>query len=155
MNGKQNLNISIEKDELSKLLRIADPFLMIDKVYDIIPGKSGLGIKTLSNISWFYKCHFIDNPVMPGTLQQEAMLQTVIAVILSDKDLKNRNYLISKSSCNFYSKIENEGELKINAELLNYSRGGVEAKANIIFNEKKVSDGLFKLFDPSLLRINE
>ena len=59
--------------------------------------------------------------------------------------------MISKSSCNFYSKIENEGELKINAELLNYSRGGVEAKANIIFNEKKVSDGLFKLFDPSLL----
>ena len=112
MNGKQNLNISIEKEELSKLLRIADPFLMIDKVYDIIPGKSGLGIKTLSNISWFYKCHFIDSPVMPGTLQQEAMLQTVIAVI-SDKDLKNE-IICSKSSCNFYSKIENE-EIKINA----------------------------------------
>ena len=44
MNGKQNLNISIEKEELSKLLRIADPFLMIDKVYDIIPG-SGLELR--------------------------------------------------------------------------------------------------------------
>ena len=47
MNGKQNLNISIEKEELSKLLRIADPFLMIDKVYDIIPGKSGLELRLI------------------------------------------------------------------------------------------------------------
>ena len=155
MNIKKNLDITLEKEDLSKLLKIEDPFLMIDKAYNIVPGKSGLGIKILSNESWFYKCHFVGNPVMPGTLQSEAMLQTIIAIILCSGDLKKKDYLITKSSCNFYSKIEKEGELKIEAEILNNRRGAVEAKANISFNQSKVSDGSFKFFNPNEFKINE
>ncbi len=153
MNIKKDIKVTLEKDDLSKLLRIADPFLMIDKAYNIIPGKSGLGIKILSEDSWFYKCHFVDSPVMPGTLQVEAMLQTVIAVIYCSANLEDKNCLITKSSSNFYSKVEKEGELKINAEILNNNRGAIEAKANIVFNELKVSDGSFKFFNPNKLKI--
>tara|TARA_B100000965_G_scaffold406811_1_gene448905 strand:- start:3087 stop:3548 length:462 start_codon:yes stop_codon:yes gene_type:complete len=153
MNIKKDIKVTLEKDDLSKLLRIADPFLMIDKAYNIIPGKSGLGVKILSEDSWFYKCHFVDSPVMPGTLQVEAMLQTVIAVIYCSANLEDKNCLITKSSSNFYSKVEKEGELKINAEILNNNRGAIEAKANIVFNELKVSDGSFKFFNPNKLKI--
>ena len=153
MNIKKDNKIIIEKDDLSKILRISDPFLMIDKAYNITPGKSGLGSKILLKDSWFYKCHFVDAPVMPGTLQVEAMLQTVIAVIYCSTNSENKNCLITKSSSNFYSKVDKEGELKVNAEILSNNRGAIEAKANIFFNDLKVSDGSFKFFNPNKLKI--
>ena len=55
MNIKKNNKIILGKDELSKILRISDPFLMIDKAYNITPGKNGLGSKILFKDSWFYK----------------------------------------------------------------------------------------------------
>lgn len=143
----------IEKEKLSKLIRITDPFLMIDRVINLLPGKSGIGIKNISGESWFYKSHFIDEPVMPGTLQVEAMLQTIVAIIYSSSDLKYKNCLITKSSTNFYSKINTDGELKIEAKIIKNERGAIEAKANVFFNDKKSSDGLFKYFNPEELKI--
>ena len=46
--------VSLDKSQLSTLLRISDPFLMIDKVTNIIPNYSGCGSKHLNNNEWFY-----------------------------------------------------------------------------------------------------
>ena len=48
-------NINLEKKELSKLIRISDPFLMIDKIVNLIPGQSGTAIKNIGKEEWFYK----------------------------------------------------------------------------------------------------
>ena len=55
--GKEK-TISLNKTQLSTLLRIWDPFLMIDKVTNIIPSFSGRGSKHINKDEWFYKCHF-------------------------------------------------------------------------------------------------
>ena len=41
---------------------------MIDKIVNIINLKSSRGVKYIKKDSWFFKCHFLNNPVMPGTL---------------------------------------------------------------------------------------
>jgi 3-hydroxyacyl-[acyl-carrier-protein] dehydratase len=150
---KKNI-INIEKKELSKLIKISDPFLMIDRVVDLIPGQSGVGMKSINNEEWFYKSHFIDEPVMPGTLQVESMLQTIVSIVYSDLSMKNkRNCLITKSTTNFYSKICTAGDLKIEAKIIKNQRGAIEAKATVFFNNKKTSDGLFKYFNPDEFKI--
>lgn len=151
MNTKKDINLS--KNDLKKILRISEPFLMVDEVYNIIPTKSGTGLKKITQNDWFYKCHFIDEPVMPGTLQVEAMLQTIVAIIYSSPIPEDKNCFITKSSSNFFSKICEEGNLQINAEILSNNRGAIEAKANIFFNNIKVSDGSFKFFNPNKLKI--
>ena len=73
MNINKKAKLNLNKIQLSNLLRITDPFLMIDEVKNIIPGKSGDGYKHLKKNSWFYKCHFVNEPIMPGTLQIESI----------------------------------------------------------------------------------
>jgi 3-hydroxyacyl-[acyl-carrier-protein] dehydratase len=150
--GKEK-TISLNKTQLSTLLRISDPFLMIDKVTNIVPSLSGCGFKHINKDEWFYKCHFTDEPIMPGTLQIESMLQTIVAIIYSDTQLTNKNCLVTKSSANFYLKISTSGDLTINAQITKNDRGIVQAKADIYFDNKKTSDGIFKFINPDQLRI--
>ena len=153
MTIKKIKNVILLKNDLIKILKITDPFILLDKVEKVIPGKNGTGIKNLAGDEWFFKCHLIGEPMMPGTLQTEAMLQTIISVIYFSLSIEERNCLITKSSTNFFSKINKKGEMIINAEILNSRNGAVEAKATIFFNKKKVSDGIFKFFDPNKLNI--
>ena len=93
---------SLNKSKLKSILKISNPFLMIDKVQNIIFCKSGIGIKKIKKNEWFYKCHFFNNdPVMPGTLQIESMLQTTIAVLYA-KEKKNRKIFNNKKYIKFF-----------------------------------------------------
>ena len=141
------------KNNLRKILKITDPFLLLDKVEKIIPGKKGTGVKVLKENEWFFKCHLIGEPMMPGTLQTEAMLQTIISIVYFSSSKEKKNFLITKFSTNFFSKINKKGKIIINAEILNNRDGAIEAKATIFFNKKKVSGGLFKFFNPIQLNI--
>ena len=64
----------LNKKKIISLTKITEPFLMIDKIVNILDLKSATGKKRISKNSWFFKCHFINQPLMPGTLIEEAML---------------------------------------------------------------------------------
>ncbi len=51
------------------------PFLMVDKIISLIPGKEIEGIKNVSINEPFFQGHFPQAPVMPGVLIVEAMAQ--------------------------------------------------------------------------------
>lgn len=58
------------------------PFLMVDRVVDIVHGESAVGIKNVTMNEEFFQGHFPHYPVMPGVLMIEAFAQTgaVLAV---------------------------------------------------------------------------
>jgi 3-hydroxyacyl-[acyl-carrier-protein] dehydratase len=58
------------------------PFLMIDKVVDIIPDVSATGIKNVSINEPFFQGHFPRQPVMPGVLIIESMAQTAAVLVV-------------------------------------------------------------------------
>ena len=57
------------------------PFLLIDKVRDIVPHKSGVGIKNVTFNEPHFQGHFPNKPVMPGVTIVEAMAQTAAVVV--------------------------------------------------------------------------
>ena len=70
---------------------------------------------------------------MPGTLQTECMLQTIIAVSLSATPSEKNNYLIVKSSVNFFSKITNPGSIQVKANITGLGKGSFQAEAELHF----------------------
>ena len=78
-----NLIPEIRIDEIMKMLPHRAPFLLIDRMKDVVPGEFGIGIKNVTYNEPFFQGHFPDNPIMPGVLQVEAMAQTAGAVVLT------------------------------------------------------------------------
>lgn len=145
--------LDLDKKKITTLLKIDNPFLFIDKVVNIIPGDSGVGIKNIYEDEWFYKSHFTDQGIMPGSLQLEAMLQTTVSIIYSAENLNIEKSLITKTSTNFYSKVNGAGELKIDSKIIENNRGIIKAKAITYFKKIKVSDGIFTYIIPSIFKI--
>jgi 3-hydroxyacyl-[acyl-carrier-protein] dehydratase len=58
------------------------PFLMIDRVIDMVPNQSAIGIKNVSINESFFQGHFPNHPVMPGVLIIESMAQTAAVLVV-------------------------------------------------------------------------
>ncbi len=58
------------------------PFLMIDRVVDVVPGTSAVGIKNVTIDEPHFQGHFPGRPIMPGVLIVEAMAQTAGALVV-------------------------------------------------------------------------
>jgi 3-hydroxyacyl-[acyl-carrier-protein] dehydratase len=67
-------------EDIKKILPHRYPFLLVDRVVDIAPGKSGTGIKNMTANEEFFNGHFPTSPVMPGVLMLESMAQTAVLV---------------------------------------------------------------------------
>lgn len=58
------------------------PFLMIDKVVDVVTNQRATGVKNLTMNEYYFQGHFPARPVMPGVLIIEAMAQTAAVLVV-------------------------------------------------------------------------
>ncbi len=58
------------------------PMLLIDRVVDMVPHVSAIGIKNVSANEPFFQGHFPNHPVMPGVLIIESMAQTSAVLVV-------------------------------------------------------------------------
>lgn len=73
----------IDINQIMKMIPHRYPFLLVDKVTDIVVGESATGIKNVTMNEPHFTGHFPNHPVMPGVLIIEAMAQTS-AVLVAD-----------------------------------------------------------------------
>ena len=84
---------------------------------------------------------------MPGSLIQEAMLQTIVCIIYSSKKFKNKICLITGTKNSYYSKVENTTTLYIYAKIIKVTLTKIEAAAIVKDgNGKKIASGNFNYF---------
>ena len=83
-------SFSLNSSELLKYQPNRPPFLMIDYVTKVIPGKSAEGYKNLVESEWFFPIHFPGNPNVPGALQLEALAQMLTVAITTLPGNKGR-----------------------------------------------------------------
>ena len=59
------------------------PFLLIDRILELEPGRRAVGEKLVTIGEPFFQGHFPDFPIMPGVLIIEALAQTACVAALS------------------------------------------------------------------------
>ena len=84
------------------------PFLLVDRVRDIVPFQSAVGIKNVTMNEPHFQGHFPGAPIMPGVTIVEAMAQTAAVMIGVSAALADKNllvYFMGIDGCKFRRKV--------------------------------------------------
>ena len=75
----------LESHEIQRYIPHRYPFLLVDRIIELEPGKRAVGIKNVTRNEPFFQGHFPDLPIMPGVLMIEALAQVgAIAIATLD-----------------------------------------------------------------------
>jgi 3-hydroxyacyl-[acyl-carrier-protein] dehydratase len=72
----------VDVQRIMEMIPHRHPFLMIDKVVDMVANERATGIKNVSINEGYFQGHFPARPVMPGVLIIEAMAQTAAVLVV-------------------------------------------------------------------------
>ena len=77
------------------------PLLLVDKLIDVVPGESAVGLKNVTANEPHFQGHFPGRPVMPGVLIIEAMAQTAAVIVVASLGKESEGKLV------YFMSIEN------------------------------------------------
>jgi len=128
--------MQMDVNEIMKILPHRYPFLMVDRIVELEPGKRCVGVKNVSINEPFFQGHFPGHPVMPGVLIVEAMAQVagIMAYMASDDRTKKAvTYFMSIDNAKFRKPVFPGDQLRIEIDTTYNRRGiwGVDGKAYV------------------------
>ena len=117
---------TIEINEIMAMIPHRYPFLFIDKVTEIVPDCTAIGIKNVSMNEPFFQGHFPGHPIMPGVLIIEAMAQTSAILVIETTGKRNGAvvYFMTIEQARFRQPVFPGDQLKLHVEKKR-SRGNV------------------------------
>ncbi len=105
--------------EIMELLPHRQPFLLLDTVEELEPGKRAVARKCVTYNEPFFNGHFPQEPVMPGVLIIEAMAQTGAVAVLSLPEYRGKTgYLGGIRSARFRGKVVPGDVLVLEVEMI-------------------------------------
>jgi 3-hydroxyacyl-[acyl-carrier-protein] dehydratase len=126
----------IDTLRIMELIPHRPPFLMIDKLVDVVAGERAIGIKNVTINDGFFQGHFPARPVMPGVLIIEAMAQTAAVLVVHTLGPAAQGklvYFMSVDNARFRRPVVPGDTLKVHVASLRH-RGNVwkfEAQAKV------------------------
>jgi len=114
-------SISIDIEEIKSLIPHRYPFLLIDKVRDVVLRKSAVGIKNVTCNEPHFNGHFPSMPIMPGVMVVEAMAQTASVLVtksLGVQDSRTLVYFMTIDKCKFRGKVVPGDVLELHVETI-------------------------------------
>lgn len=132
----------LDINQITNMLPHRYPFQLVDKVIQL-NDRTVTGIKNVTINEPFFQGHFPGNPIMPGVLQIEALVQTGGVLVLSkvpDPE-KYATYFLAIEQCRFRKKVIPGDTLIMHCELLtDIKRGIVKMKGRGFVSDKLVCE---------------
>jgi len=111
--------IEIDVQRVMQMIPHRHPFLMIDKVVDVVANARATGVKNVSINEHFFQGHFPTRPVMPGVLTIEAIAQCGAVAVLADEANRGKiPFFAGIDDCRFKRVVEPGDVLDLECEFL-------------------------------------
>ncbi|KEI01949.1 3-hydroxyacyl-ACP dehydratase FabZ [Clostridium botulinum] len=127
--------------EIQKIIPHRYPFLLVDRVEELEPGKRAVGYKNVTMNEYFFQGHFPEEPVMPGVLQIEALAQLGAIALLSMEEFKGKiAYFGGINKAKFRHKVVPGDVLKLEVEIIKMKGPAGIGKAIATVDGKKAAE---------------
>lgn len=125
-----------------KILPHRYPFLMIDRIIDVEPGKRVVAIKNVTINEPFFNGHFPDHPIMPGVLVVEAMAQAGGVLIMNTVERPEEKvvYFMGIDGVRFRRPVIPGDQIRFEVELILNRRGIFKMKAKATVDGELVTE---------------
>lgn len=131
-------------EEIKELIPQRFPYIMIDMVTEVDPGREAVAIKNVSGNDIFFLGHFPERAIMPGTAIIEAMAQTAIVLFTAGKKGakggKGPIYYLGSVKARFLKPVVPGDRLEIRAVSVKSLPAGGFVKAEAFVEKTKVSE---------------
>ncbi|XMB73253.1 3-hydroxyacyl-ACP dehydratase FabZ [Mycoplasmatota bacterium WC30] len=110
----------LNSNQIQEIIPHRYPFLLIDKIIELIPGDMAVAIKNVTVNEDFFNGHFPQEHVMPGVLIVEALAQTGAVTILAMEENKGKlAYFAGLDKCKFKKKVIPGDTLRLESKVIN------------------------------------
>jgi 3-hydroxyacyl-[acyl-carrier-protein] dehydratase len=128
------VSVPLEAADIMRIIPHRYPFLLVDRVIELEPGKRAVGIKNVTANEPQFTGHFPGRPIMPGVLMIEALAQTAGVAVLSLEAYRGKMGLFAGiDECRFRRLVQpgDTLRLEVTVEKLRGMFGRVRAVASV------------------------
>lgn len=118
------------------------PFLLVDRIIELEPGKRAVGIKNVTINEPFFQGHFPEYPVMPGVLICEALAQVGAVAMLSLDEYRGKiGFFAGIDQFRFREQVKPGDVLQLELEITRLKGMIAKAKGQALVAGKVVAEG--------------
>lgn len=132
--------------EIQQLLPHRYPFLLVDRVVEIVPGQKLVAYKNVTMNEDFFNGHFPGHPVMPGVLILEALAQAMAILAYKTENMDPKDmvtYLMGVDGARFRKPVVPGDRLQLNIEVIRHKGAIWKTKGTATVDGVKVAEGEF------------
>ena len=113
-----DLTLPLDSAQIQAIIPHRFPFLLVDRILELEPGKRVVGLKNVTINEWFFQGHFPEFPVMPGVLILEALAQVGSVAVLVDPANKGKiPFFGGVDNCRFRQQVRPGDTLRLEMEV--------------------------------------
>ena len=132
--------------EIQALLPHRYPFLLVDRVVELVPGQKLTAFKNVTGNEDFFNGHFPGHPVMPGVLILEALAQASAILAFKSEQLdptRKVTYLMGIDAARFRKPVVPGDRLQLDIEVIRHKSSVWKQRGIASVDGQRVAEGEF------------
>jgi 3-hydroxyacyl-[acyl-carrier-protein] dehydratase len=135
------------RDVIESLIPHRPPFLLVDEILELEPGKRVVGKREIRADDWWFPGHFPERAVMPGVLMVEAIAQAGAVAVLADEANRNKiPFFGGIDGCRFKRVVEPGDTLTLECEFVRVRGPVAKGQGRALVGDELAVEGMLTVF---------